>query len=50
MVETESLISKLQRLYFETEERRYMDELHDQLEIIAYYDELLEHGYTENAY
>ena len=49
MSETESLISRLQRLYFETEDRSIMNQLHDVLQVVSYYEELFENDFTENA-
>ena len=49
MYETESLITRLQRLYFETEDRSIMNQLHDVVEIVSWLEELYEFGYSENA-
>ena len=50
MPETLSLINQLQQKYFATEGRKYLDQLHDAVEVIAYIEELFQDDYTENAY
>ena len=49
MVETESLIDRLQRLFYETQERKYLDQMYDIVDWAAYHEELFEFDETEVA-
>ena len=49
MVENESLIDQLQRRFYETHDRKYLDRMYDIVDWAVYHEELFENDWTEVA-
>lgn len=49
MVENESLIDQLQRHFYETHDRKYLDRMYDIVDWAVYHEELFENDWTEVA-